>query len=123
MDDGPVPSNLYDIFKSVRGDSYFKDNGKFSSRFSVVDWNLIKANADYNLKFLSKTDLQEINDSLEKYGHLSWDEVREKSHDYAWRNTAINSRISFENMVLEAGEDDVFIDYLREKTSLQNLGD
>ena len=28
MVDGPVPSNLYDIFKSVRGNGYYKDDGK-----------------------------------------------------------------------------------------------
>ena len=121
MDDGPVPSNIYDIFKSVRGDSYFKDDGTFSRIFKVVDWNLITPLQEPNLKVLSKTDLDHLNKSLEIYGDMSWDEVREKSHDYAWRNTVKNSQISFDNIVLESGDDVDYLDYLKEQSQLTQL--
>jgi uncharacterized phage-associated protein len=121
MSDGPVPSNLYDIFKSVRGDGYFKDNGKFGVYFSVVGNDLIKACKEPNLKQLSKTDIHHIDNSIELYGNLSWDEIREKSHDYAWRSTIINRQIKFEDILWEAGEDNEYIEYVQEQNLLINL--
>ena len=121
MNDGPVPSNLYDIFKSVRGDGYFKDDGKFGAYFSVIGNDLIKANKEPELKMLSKTDIACINHSLQLYGEMSWDEIREKSHDYAWRNTTINHPIQFEDIIRETGGDDEYVNYIREQSYLTYL--
>jgi len=114
MNDGPVPSKIYDIFKSVRGDSYFKDTGNFSAYFSVENWDIIRPVAEPNLKVLSKTDLEYLEDSLKEYGFLSWDEVREKSHDYAWRNTPLNTPITIDNFLLETGSEDSYIGYVKD---------
>lgn len=113
MNDGPVPSNIYDIFKSVRGDSFFKDNGRFSIFFNIVHWDLILPLQESNLNSLSKTDLRFLEDSLSEYGEMSWDEVREKSHDYAWRNTAKNTHILLENIIMEVGNDESYVDYVK----------
>ena len=121
MVDGPVPTKLYDIFKSVRGDGYFKDEGKFSKFFSVENWDLIKANEQPNIKALSKTDLTFLDANIEKYGEMAWEEIREKSHDYAWNNTALNRTISFENLITEAGEDESFIDYAQQQAYIKSL--
>lgn len=121
MDDGPVPSKLYDIFKSVRGDSYFKDNDHFSKLIQVVQWDLINPLQEANLKALSKTDLKHLDNSIDIYGDMSWDEVREKSHDYAWRNTVKNNPIKLENLVRESGDDDGYLDYLKEQSQLIQL--
>ena len=118
MSDGPVPSNLYDIFKSVRGDGYYKDNGKFGQFFSVIGWDLIRPNTMPNLNELSKTDLTCIDNSLYKYDNLSYDEIREKSHDYAWRSTSQNRTIDFENIIREAGGDEDYVEYIREQALL-----
>lgn len=105
MTDGPVPSNIYDIFKSVRGDGFFsKESANIPWPFSVVDWNFIQPHADADLGKLSATDVEELDESLRTYGAMSWDEVREKSHDYAWRNTTRDYPISVENMILETGD-------------------
>ena len=121
MNDGPVPSNLYDIFKSVRGDGYFKDNGKFGAYFSVIGNDLIKANKEPELKKLSQTDISCIDHSLQLYGDMSWDEIREKSHDYAWRSTTINRPIQFEDIIRETGGDDEYVNYISEQSHLINL--
>ena len=123
MADGPVPSNLYDIFKSVRGDGYYKDDGTFGQFFSVIGWDIVKSNTKPNLNELSKTDLTCIDNSLEKYGNMSWDEIREKSHDYAWRSTPQNRTIDFENIVREAGGEDDYIQYLKEQSILSYLSE
>lgn len=120
MDDGPVPSKLYDIFKAVRGDSYYEDES-FSKYFSVENWDLIKANQEADLRALSKTDKDILDENIEHYGNMSWDEIREKSHDYAWRSTVKNRPILFENIFTEAGSNPDFINYAREQAALQNF--
>jgi uncharacterized phage-associated protein len=115
MDDGPVPSKIYDIFKSVRGDGYFKDDGKFSQLFTVAHWDLIEPHVESNIKALSKTDLLKIEKALKDYGEMSWDEVREKSHDYAWRATVLNRPISMDNIVYETGNDEGYVEYLKQQ--------
>ena len=123
MTDGPVPSNLYDIFKSVRGDGYYKDNGKFGHYFSIADWDLIKPNMKPDLNELSKTDLTCIDNTLKIYGDMSWDEIREKSHDYAWRNTIQNRAIDFANIIREVGGEDDYIEYLKEQSLLSEISE
>lgn len=121
MDDGPVPSKIYDILKSVRGDSYFKDDGTFSKQFEIHDDFLIRPLKDPDLTFLSETDIQCLTKSIEAYGQLSYDELKEKSHDYAWRNTAKNARISFENILRETGEEEEFVSFIREQSYISKL--
>ena len=123
MADGPVPSNLYDIFKSVRGDGYYKDSGKFGQYFFVVDWDLVKLNKKADLTELSQTDLTCIDNNLKIYSDMSWDEIREKSHDYAWRNSIQNRPIDFANIIREAGENDDYIDYLKEQSLLSEYSE
>lgn len=117
MKDGPVPSNIDDIFKAVRGDSYFakvENIAVFSNLFCIHDWYLVQPKQQANLDYLSQTDVEELNDSLEKYGALSWDEVREKSHDYAWRVTTENRQMSIEDILRENGADEDFISFVTE---------
>ena len=97
MNDGPVPSKLYDILKSVRGDSYFSGE-EFKQYLRFVGSDIIKPETEPKLDVLSRTDIEHLDESIELYGHLSWHEVREKSHDYAWNKTPRNDRISFENI-------------------------
>jgi rRNA maturation endonuclease Nob1 len=75
----------------------------------VIGNDLVKANQEPDLKKLSKTDVFCLDKSIELYGEMSWDEVREKSHDYAWRNAAINRQINFEDIIREDGGDDEYI--------------
>jgi uncharacterized phage-associated protein len=121
MNDGPVPSNLYDIFKSVRRNGYFKDDGKFKAFFSVIGNDIIEANMAPDLNKFSRTDREYIDRSIVQYGDLSWDEIREKSHDYAWRHTIANNPMNFDDIIREAGGDESYIEYVREQSTLANL--
>jgi uncharacterized phage-associated protein len=118
MRDGPVPSGIYDIFKSVRGDGFYKDNGHFSAHFSVDD-RIINPRHEADLDELSASDIECMDHSLSLYGNLSWRKIREKSHDYAWSSTTINRPISCRDILKEQGASDEFIDYVEEDLLLQ----
>ena len=66
-------------------------------------------------------DIKVLDDSIQQYGDLSWDEIREKSHDYAWRSTTLNRPMSIQNMMLETGCDDGFIQYVKEEMKLEKM--
>ena len=44
-----------------------------------------------------------MSEAIEKYAGLSYDEIKEKSHDVAWRSTARDFSISWDNIAREAG--------------------
>lgn len=118
MQDGPVPTNLYDIFKSVRGDGYFRNEGNFSAFFEVISWNILNPIVEPNLKTLSKTDIDTLSTNIEKYGNLSWQEIRDISHDYAWENTSKDRPMKVKDILLEAGNDNSYLDYLKMRASI-----
>jgi uncharacterized phage-associated protein len=118
MQDGPVPTNLFDIFKSVRGDGYFKDKGNFATFFKVTSWNIINPILEPNLKTLSKTDIEILASNVEIYGKLSWQEIRDISHDYAWENTSKDRPMKIKDILLEAGNDSSYLDYINMRASI-----
>lgn len=110
MEYGPVPSMIYDIFKGVRGDGYqWPQIEEFKKLFQVKNRYNIEPLKDADLYFLSKTDVAELDSSLSEYGELSWDEIIDKSHAFAWANTPLNDRMSLEDIMQESRADDRFI--------------
>lgn len=120
MEAGPVPSKIYDIFKIVRGDSYMKDEG-LNDYFGVSNWMYIVPKREANLKKISSNEKMVIDECVKKYGELSYDEIKEKSHDMAWRSTARDYPISIENIAREAGLQEDELDYIRETIQLEQI--
>ena len=61
---------------------------------------------------LSKSDIDALDWSVNTYGALSYDEIKEKSHDIAWRSMAKDFAISWESIAREAGLDSQDIEYI-----------
>ena len=115
MEAGPVPSNIYDIIKAVRGDSFFTPYGKkYAEKFTIEANCLIKPTKEANLDYLSLTDIKEIDAVIAQYGEMSFAQLKMASHDFAWSNSKDNEEISFEDLLRETGEDEEFISYLKE---------
>ena len=121
MEAGPVPTKTYDMFKIVRGDSYMQDLKNLGRFFSVSNWMFIQPLQKANMDDIAPSEKQVIDAMIDLYGNLSYDEIKEKSHDVAWRSTARDYPISFENIALEAGMDEDDISYLEESAKLQKL--
>ncbi len=145
MDAGPVPSRMYDILKIVRGDSYLPDTEGLGKFFKVenrrqaechpssledgrgakeedeVNWMYVNPLVDADLNKLSANEQEALNDSIAKYAGLSYDEIKEKSHDIAWRSTARDFSISWEDIAREAGLDEEDVACLNEYSTMHPL--
>lgn len=120
MEAGPVPTKIYDIFKIVRGDSYMKDED-LKAYFEVSNWMYVVPKREADLRKLSPNEKKVIDECLRLYGALSYDEIKEKSHDMAWRSTARDYPISVESIAREAGLQEDELEYIRETTQLGQI--
>ena len=57
--------------------------------------------------------------SIAKYASLSYDEIKEKSHDVAWRSTARDFSIKWEDIAREAGLDSEELECVNEYAALE----
>ena len=121
MDAGPVPSRIYDMFKIVRGDAYNKDTEGLGKLFAVEGWMYIVPKCEADRKKLSASDIASLQKALDTYGEMTYDEIKEKSHDVAWRATAKDYAISLEDIAREAGLDSEDISYIAQNIQLQQM--
>jgi uncharacterized phage-associated protein len=119
MEAGPVPSRLYDMLKIVRGDSYLPDTEGLGKYFQVENWIYMRPLQDADLNKLSANEQEAMSEAIEKYAGLSYDEIKEKSHDVAWRSTARDFSISWDNIAREAGLDSEELECVNEFSRLE----
>lgn len=119
MEAGPVPSRIYDMLKIVRGDSYLPDQEGLGRYYRVDNWMYITPLQDADLNKLSKTEQEALDWSMNSYGSLSYDEIKEKSHDIAWRSTARDFSIKWDDIAREAGLDTEEMECLNEFSRLE----
>ena len=119
MEAGSVPSRLYDMLKIVRGDSYLPDTEGLGKYFQVENWMYVRPLQDADLNKLSTNEQEAMSEAIEKYAVLSYDEIKEKSHDVAWRSTARDFSISWDNIAREAGLDSEELEYVNEFSRLE----
>lgn len=121
MDAGPVPSRLYDMLKIVRGDSYVTDTEGLGKYFQVENWMYVRPLVDADLNKLSANEQEALSNAIEKYASLSYDEIKEKSHDVAWRSTARDFAINWDSIAREAGLDESEVACLQEYSTMHPL--
>ena len=121
MEAGPVPSRLYDMLKIVRGDSYLPDTEGLSRFFQIENWMYVKPLQDADLNELSPNEQEALSESIAKYADLSYDEIKEKSHDVAWRSTARDFAINWDNIAREAGLDEEEVACLQDYSTMHPL--
>ena len=119
MEAGPVPSRMYDMLKIVRGDSYLPDYENLGRYYRIDNWMYVTPLKDADINKLSKTEISSLDDSISKYSLLSYDEIKEKSHDIAWRSTARDFAIKWDQIALEAGLDAEDMECLNEFSKLE----
>lgn len=114
MEAGPVPSRIYDMLKIVRGDSYITDTEGLGNYFKVEHWMYVYPLQDADTSKLSKSEIEELDASIKRYGNMPYDEIKELSHDIAWQSTARDFAIKWEDVAREAGLDNDEVDCIQE---------
>lgn len=110
---GPVPSNLYDIFKSVNGDGGFFASDYFTALFKVKGFN-VSPLVDPDLDELSVSEIECLDSSIEENEAKDFDELTDLSHDLAYENAGQNCDISFRDIARVAGASQSTIAYMEE---------
>lgn len=112
MKDGPVPSQVYDILKTVRGDSIFADNRGFGKLIEISNYYM-HPKVEPDLENFSETDLECLDESCRENCKMSFKDLREKSHDTAWKNANRDDKISYEEIAKEAGAAGEMLSYIK----------
>lgn len=126
LQDGPVPTMLFDCLKGYgwRGESELD-----SLLSSAVErgWGdayyIVSPKREPKMEFLSKADTQALDDSINEHLHMGYQQLREKSHGAEWER-AYNSRsgnvMESAGMARDAGANEDMVDYIREMEDIQN---
>lgn len=121
MQNGPVPSQIYDFIKFVEGRSdasflgaYVQYIGDFIG-FIPSYYVIAKRSAD--LDFLSVSAIKALDESIAKYGNSSFGTRTDESHDSAWEDAwkrpGKNKEISLLEIAKSAGANSSMIDYIK----------
>lgn len=122
MEYGPVPSNVDDILKAVRGDSFFsgyvddlKSKIHFENRF------IIKGLLEADMNELSETDIECLDYAISLCKDKSFGQLTEMSHGLAWTNTARNRAMSVKDILRENGNEEEYAEYIDEQLRLKMI--
>jgi len=121
MKHGPVPSNLYDVLKSIGGISIFGNIfQEMAALFEVRNGSIVSAKKEAELDDLAKSNLECLNESIEENRTLSFDQLSEKSHDSAWDAAPLSDEMNFIDIAIGGGADADMVKYIRLNLENQN---
>ncbi|MBF2750656.1 SocA family protein [Enterobacter bugandensis] len=115
MKDGPVASNTYDIIKIARGDGRYIPNGcdtdSVRKAFCIAGMNVVPRRQP-DVDFLSESDLECIDKSIEMLGEMSFEDIKNMSHDAAWESADRNGEMPLESIIGQLQNSEMILDYL-----------
>lgn len=112
---GTVPSHLYDLFKAVRTFSGAEDFKTSYFYFSCDDPYLLVPVKEADLDYLSQSDIECLDEAIEKCRNKDFLSLTDFSHGSAWKNTEPNHEMAMEDILHEAGAEAEYIAYISEK--------
>lgn len=120
MEFGPVPSKTDDIFKAVRGDSYFSDMaGDLKRYFHFYNRYMIENDEECDTSYLSESDIECLDAAIDKCKGKSFFELTQMSHGLAWLNTKRDREISFKDILRESGDSEEYVEYIADELELE----
>ena len=117
MKDGPVPSRIYDEFKSLRGAPKNSVTPSFNAFKAIGTYRLQLIDRSLDFDDISESAVDSLMESIKENKALSSYELSVKSHDSAWDKADTNNSISYVDMAESAGASEDVVHLVRE-----NLG-
>lgn len=116
MENGPVPEHLYKALKVSGSETDELSEALDSVLIKGIEdaQNILMARLSVFHDTLTEDEKWALADSVDKYSFLSFSELREKSHDEAWKSTSRNEEISKISMAKVATSDKEMIAYIVE---------
>lgn len=128
LQNGPVPSFLYDAIKAVTGRSYSNKEG-LELLTSVLEPAggecdyILHAKETADMDYLSEAEVDALDWSYEDNIDKKFDVLSESSHDVAWHSAweeCANSEMSSLLIAKAGGASDDFLQYIRESELLDS---
>lgn len=93
MKHGPVPFYSYNILTSIRGDGwYFFSDPEPNKALDVREKDIYPLR-EPDLDYLSQSDIECLNNSIEKYKNYTFKQLHDESSDAAYRAAGENDEI------------------------------
>jgi len=118
MENGPVPSAIYDMLKAIRDHASVQSVcgipvEKLKESISVTGFCVTPLQNANTLK-LSESNRKCMDWAIEEYGNCTFGELTDRSHDETWAETAPNGVISVEAMTIGMKNREALLEYLRD---------
>lgn len=107
MEYGPVPSAAYDMTKDTR-------HTALEYGFRVEGYHIVP-HRDADIHVLSESDTDCLDSAIEQYGHKTFGELTDASHDHAWLSAPENGVIAIEAIAATLPNADQLIAHLRDQ--------
>lgn len=123
---GPVPTRLYDAVKELNQPrmalaEYLAEVVQFAGEDAP---NVLLPKREANMRFLSKSEIDALDQAIEENESLSFGQLMRKSHDEAWdeANRRVNGTniISPISMAKVLKADDAMLEYIEEQMQLES---
>lgn len=114
MKNGPVPSNIYDLLKIIRGDSIFSNPIlNFSKDFAIRDDYFVTIlHNELDLEVFSESEIECLSESIEENKLLDFFTLTSKSHDSAWAHSERDDEMSVFEIAKAGGANDELVKYI-----------
>lgn len=119
MQYGPVPSKTDDIFKAIRGDSFF-EAGDLKKYFHFINRWTVQKDMEPEVDYLSDTDVECLDYAIDLCKNKSFGEITEMSHGIAWESTARDTRMEYKDILREAGDTEEYAQYITDTMKLES---
>ncbi|MDE6448572.1 MAG: SocA family protein [Muribaculaceae bacterium] len=123
---GPVPTQLYDAVKELdHPRMILSEELSEVVQFAGEDApNVLLPKREVNLKFLSKSEIETLEQSIEENESLTFGQLMRKSHDQAWdeANRCANGTnvISPISMARVLNADEAILEYIEEQMQIES---
>lgn len=121
MQYGPVPSNIDDLLKALRGDSFFSTSDEIAPLKECMVFDnryIVRALKREDGDELSESDINCLDFAITLCKDKSFSELTAFSHGLAWSSTNPDRAMSVKDILREAGDDEAYVDYIASRQKL-----